>query len=91
MPSRNLSARLVVGAVVNIFLLLMIPRLGVWSSDEREFGLALVAGGSGVVAIVSLLPVIKSGRNWQRVIGFILLVLPCLSFWFTFEFILKHK
>ena len=33
--------RLVIGAALNVALLLMIPQVAVWSSVEREFRLAL--------------------------------------------------
>jgi hypothetical protein len=90
-PSRNPPLRLALGAVVNLLLLLMVPRLGVWSSDEREVRLALLAVALGTLGIVALFPIIKSGQNWQRMIGLILLVLPCLSFWFAFEFVWRNK
>jgi len=45
--------RLIVGGAVNVILLLMVPRLGVWSSDEREFRLALLASCLGTVGVVA--------------------------------------
>ena len=89
--SYNLSVRLVVGSAINVILLLMVPRLGVWSSDEREFRLALLASAVGTVGVVSLFPVLARGKGWQRVIGSLLLVLPCLCFWFVFDFVLQNK
>jgi len=85
------SARLVTGSVINVILMLMAPRLAVWSSDEREFRLALTVSVIGVVGVVSLFPVLIQGKGWQRVLGFLLLILPCLSFWFVFDFALKNK
>ena len=84
----HLAVRLVVGSAINIILLLMIPRLGVWRSDEREFRLALLASAVGTVGVVSLFPVLARGKGWQRVIGSLLLVLPCFSYWFVFDFVL---
>jgi hypothetical protein len=83
--------RLIVGCSVNAVLLLMVPRLGVWSSDEREFRLALLASALGTVGVLALLPVLFRGNGWQRVFGIVLLFLPSLSFWFVFDFVLKNK
>ena len=87
----SLSARLVIGSAMNVILLLMVPRLGMWSSDEREFRLAFLASAVGAVGVVSLLPVLWRGKGSQPVIGVLLLVLPCLSFWFAFDFVLRNK
>jgi len=87
----NLPVRLVIGVTINIILLLMSPRLAVWSSDEREFRLALLASTIGAIGVISLLPVLWRGQGWQPVVGLLLLVLPCLSFWFAFDLVLKNK
>jgi hypothetical protein len=89
--SYNLRVRLLVGFATNIVLLLMVPRLGVWSSDEREFRLALLASAVGTVGVVSLFPILRHGEGWQQVMGLLLLILPCLSFWFAIEFVLKNN
>ena len=83
--------RMVMGSVVNVALLLMIPCLGVWSSDEREFRLALVVSVLAVTGIIAVIPVIRRGKPWQWVVGFGLLILPFLSLWFPLHSILKNR
>ena len=83
--------RLVAGAALNVGLLLMIPRVAMWSSVEREFRLALTASALGVVAIVCVLPVLWRAKDPQRVFALMLLVLPLLTFWLVWDFIVKYK
>jgi hypothetical protein len=85
------AVRLVLGGVVNVILLLMIPRLGVWSSDEREFHLAVVVSALAISCLVTVIPVIRKGKSWQQVAGCVLFILPCLSLWFPLEFFLKNR
>jgi hypothetical protein len=79
------------GSIVNLALMLMLPRLGVWSNDQREFRLALVVSALAVSGLVTVIPVVQHGKPWQRVVGLGLLILPSLSLWFPLEFILKNK
>jgi len=83
--------RMALGGVVNVALLQMVPRLGVWSSDEREFRLALVVSVLAVSGLVTVIPIFRCGKPWQRVVGFVLLILPFPSLWFPLHFILKNK
>lgn len=77
---RECFIRLVVGAALNLALLLMIPRGGLWSSIEREFQMAFTAFSLAAAAIVCVLPVLWRAKDPQRVLALMLLVLPCLTF-----------
>lgn len=83
--------RLLAGAALNVVLLLIIPRVAVWSSVEREFRLALTASALGVVAIVCLLPVLWRAKDLQRVFAVMLLLLPVLTFWLVADFVLRYR
>ena len=83
--------RMVLGGGVNLALLLMVSRLGVWSSDEREFRLTLIVSALAVSGLVIVVPVLRQGKPWQRLVCFCLLILPFLSLWFPLQFILKNK
>ena len=83
--------RLSFGFAVNAILLLMLPRLGVWSSDEREFRLAFPASVIGAAGAVALLPVLLRGSGWQRVFGVLLLIVPSLSFWLVFDLLVRYR
>ena len=83
--------RLIAGAGLNVVLLLMLPRLAMWSSIEREFRIALTASSLGAIAIVCVAPVLWRAKDPQRVFALMLLVLPCLTMWLVVDFILKYK
>lgn len=83
--------RLLTGAALNVVLLLMIPRVAVWSSVEREFWLALTASALGAIAIVCVLPVLWRGKDPQRVFAVMLLLLPFLTFWLVADFVLSYR
>lgn len=85
------SVRLFAGGALNVALLLMSPRLGVWSSVEREFRLALVASSIGAGGIVCLAPILWRGKPWQRVVALLLLASPCLTFGLVFDFVQKYR
>jgi hypothetical protein len=76
---------LIVGAVLNLALLLMIPSAGGWGSVEREFRIAFTASSLAAVAIVCVVPVLWRAKDPQRVLALILLVLPCLTFWVVWK------
>jgi len=82
--------RLIAGAILNMLLLLMIPRIAVWSSVEREFRLALTASSIGAVAIVCLIPVVWRAKGRQQVFALVLMVFPCLSIWVALDFVASY-
>ena len=85
------SARLLVGAAMDVVLLLMLPRLAMWSSYERECGFALVYAALGTAAITCAVPVFWQGSQSQRVGAVVVLMLSCLAFWPAVEFWVRLK
>jgi len=89
--SLDVITRLVVGAVLNVVLLLMLPRLAMWRSLEQEFWTAFIAGSVGILAIGCLVPILWRGKTWQPVAAIVLMVGPVLSFYFPIDFLLQYK
>jgi hypothetical protein len=73
--------RLAIGAALDVLLLLMLPRLAMWSSEERAVGMAMIYAGIGGAAIVCVAPVLRRGTDVQRVGTVIVIVLSALAFW----------
>lgn len=78
---RVLAVRLVIGAALDVLLLLMLPRLAMWSSEERAVGMAMVYAVAGAAAIVCVAPVLRRGTDVQRVGSVVVMVLSALAFW----------
>ncbi len=79
--SRAISIRLAIGAALDVFLLLMLPSMARWSSEEREVGAALIYAGIGAAAMLCVGPVLRRGTDIQRVAAVIVLVISVFAFW----------
>lgn len=79
--SRRCSIRLAIGAALDVLLLLMLPRLAMWSSEGRAVGMAMMYAAVGAAAIVCVAPVFRRGTDVQRVGSVIVIVLSALAFW----------
>jgi hypothetical protein len=75
------SVRLAIGAALDVLLLLMLPCLAMWSSEERAVGMAMVYAAAGAAAIVCVAPVLRWGTDMQRVGSVIAIALSALTFW----------
>ena len=64
---RGCATRLVIGTILDMALALMLPRLEMWSSYERECWLAFVYAALGAVVMVCVVPVLGRGTDLQRV------------------------
>lgn len=87
--SRRCSIRLAVGAALDLLLLVMLPRLAMWSSEERAVGVAMVYGAVGTAAIVCVTPVLRRGTDVHRVGGVVVMVLSALAFWPAVDYWLR--
>ena len=87
--SRRCSIRVAVGAALDLLLLLMLPRLAMWSSEERAVGLAMMYGVVGAAAIVCVAPVLRRGTDVQRVGSVVVMVLSVLAFWPAVDYWLR--
>ena len=79
--ARRCWIRLATGVALDFLLLLMLPRLAMWSSEERAVGMAIVYAVGGAAAIVCLVPVLRRGTDVQRVGSVIVLALSAMAFW----------
>jgi hypothetical protein len=75
------TIRLAIGAALDALLLVMLPRLAMWSSEERAVGMAMVYAAVGAAGIVCVAPVLRRGTDVQRVGSVIVIVLSALAFW----------
>ena len=66
---------------MDVFLLLMLPRLAMWSSDDRACWMALAYVATGAAAMISVVPVARRGSDLQRVGAVVVLILSALAFW----------
>jgi hypothetical protein len=89
--SPQVLGRLIAGGVLNLILLLMVPRLAMWSSIDREFRMALIAASVGVLAIVWLVPVLWRGKTWQPVTAIMLMVCPAISLYLPVDFLFHYR
>lgn len=87
--SRRCSIRLAVGAVLELLLMVMLPRLAMWSSEERAVGLAIIYAVVGATAIVCVTPVLRRGTDVQRVGSVVVMVLSALAFWPAVDYWLR--
>ena len=83
--------RLAAGAGLDVILLLMLPRLAMWSSDDRACRMALEYAAMGAAAMVSVAPVARRGTDLQRVGAVVVLVLSALAFWPAVDYWLRMK
>ena len=60
---KKFQERLIAGLVINFILILITPRLAVWSSDEREFRLAFTVSTIGAIGVVTVFRVIKTAKG----------------------------
>lgn len=81
--------RLAIGAALDVLLLLMLPRLAMWSSEERAVGMAMVYAVPGAVAIICVAPVLRRGTDVQRVGSVVVMVLSALAFWPAVDYWLR--
>ncbi|MCX6916120.1 MAG: hypothetical protein NT167_24265 [Verrucomicrobia bacterium] len=88
---RRCSIRLAVGAGLDAVLLLMLPRLAMWSSDDRACRMALAYAAMGAAAMISVAPVARRGTDLQRVAAVVVLVLSALAFWPAVDYWLRMK
>lgn len=79
--AQGCSVHLVVGAALDVLLLLMLPRLAMWGSEEWAVGVAIVYAVAGAAAIVCVAPVSGWGTDVQRVGSMIMMILSALAFW----------
>lgn len=91
MRTLEVITRLAVGAALNIVLLLMLPRLAMWSSLEQEFWTVFTPGSVGALALGSLAPTLWRGKTWQPVAALLLMVGPVLSLYPAVDVILRYK
>ena len=75
------TVRLAIGAALDVLLLLMLPRLAMWSSEERAVAMAMVYAVMGAAAIVCVAPVLRRGTDVQRVGSVVVIILSALAFW----------
>lgn len=83
------TVRLAIGAALDVLLLLMLPRLAMWSSEERAAGMAMVYAVAGAAAIVCVAPVLRRGTEVQRVGAVIVMVVSALAFWPAVDYWLR--
>jgi hypothetical protein len=87
---RSPNERLVGAGVLNVFLLLVGRQFAFWSGVEHGSWQIITDIFLGALAFVWLFPVLRRGAAWQRVLGILLLLLPCLTLWPAFVF-LRHS
>ncbi len=77
-PLHVLSRLLVAGSFL-ILLVYIMGQMARWRSIERALHLTLFEGAAAVVVVVFLVPVLKRGDRWQRVLAVILLIVPVIG------------
>ena len=85
------AVRLIIGLLFNIALLSMVGPLARWRSIEREFGLAILCAAIGTIALLSVAPVLRQGKDIQKVAAIMLMVLPLLGFWPAVQFCIQYR
>ena len=76
---------------LDVVLLLMLPRLAVWSGDDRDCRMVMAYAALGATAMVCVVPVVRRGTDLQRVGAVVVLVLSGLAFWPALDFYLRMK
>jgi len=82
--------RLAIGAALNACLWPVWRGVSLWSSDDREYRLALIAGGLAAATLVSVIPIFWRGQAWQAAVGFVLLWLPAFVLFSLFSLVLTR-
>jgi len=83
--------RLATGAVLNACLWPVWRGLSLWSSYDREYWLAIVAGGLAAATFVSVIPVFWRGAAWQASLAFVLLLFPAFVLLGLFSFFILTR
>ena len=83
------TIRLAIGAALDVLLLVMLPRLAMWSSEERAVGMAMVYAVAGAAAIGCVAPVLRRGTDVQWVGSLVVMVLSALAFWPAVDYWLR--
>jgi hypothetical protein len=82
--------RLTIGTALNAGIWPVWRGVSLWSSYDREYRLALIAGGLAAATLVSVIPIFWRGLAWQAVVGVVLLWLPVFVLFSLFSLILTR-